>query len=52
MSIVTVSRSDGIAVVTVDNPPVSTVSAEMRGELRGALARRQGGGQAGRRMGW
>jgi 3-hydroxyacyl-CoA dehydrogenase len=38
MAIVTVSRTDdGVAVVTVDNPPVNTITAAVRQELRDAL---------------
>ncbi len=42
MSIVTVSRSDGIAVVTVDNPPVNTITAAVREALRAALPQLEG----------
>ena len=42
MSIVNVTRSDGIAVVTVDNPPVNTITAAVRQGLREALPRLEG----------
>jgi len=42
MSIVTVSRDDGIAVVTVDNPPVNTITAAVREGLRQALPQLEG----------
>ena len=42
MSIVTVTKNDGIAVVTVDNPPVNTITAAVREGLRDALPRLEG----------
>ena len=42
MSIVNVTRSDGIAVVTVDNPPVNTITAAVRQGLRDALPQLEG----------
>lgn len=37
-NLVTVARGGGIAVVTIDNPPVNALSFRMRGPLRDALA--------------